>query len=57
MRREIQERFPGDAHRQIYYAWREFPLAMRLTMWLGYFIGVGVSLLVYAGVQIVKAAL
>lgn len=34
-----KERFPGDEHRQIYHAWREFPLAMRLTLTLGIMVG------------------
>lgn len=35
----IQERFPGDDHRQIYWAWREYPRAMRITLCLGFMCG------------------
>jgi hypothetical protein len=41
----IAEAFPGDQHRQIYHAWRRFPLAMRGTLALGMIFGLALGLL------------
>jgi hypothetical protein len=35
----ITEAFPGDAHRQIYHAWRRFPVAMRAAYFLSFMAG------------------
>lgn len=41
---KIEEKFPGDEHRQIYYLWREYPLGAKLTLIMGVFIGVPLGL-------------
>lgn len=47
-----RERYPGDERRQIYHAWREFPLAMRLAIALGFMLGTGVSAILVAIMRI-----
>ena len=45
---KIEEKFPGDEHRQIYYMNREYPLGTKLTFFLGWSIGMACGLIPFA---------
>jgi len=45
---KTEERFPSDERRQIYYGWREYPLAFRATFFLGFFAGQALIMFIYA---------
>lgn len=40
------ERYPGNDHAQIYWSWRHYPRAMRLTLLLGLMFGLFIGFIV-----------
>jgi len=41
------DRFPGDEHRQLYYSWRHYPKAMKITLALGFILGQTFGFILY----------
>ncbi len=44
------EKYPGDDRRQIYHMWRDYPLGSKITLCLGFFVGMGVSSIAWVAI-------